>query len=601
MTDVYDPAFETAMQNSTIHSANCLPSGTQLGPFQLSDVVGEGGFGIVYLARDTQLDRTVAIKEYMPSSLAGRSERRTVAVRPQHKSIFDAGLKSFINEARLLAKFSHPALVQVHQFFEQNDTAYMVMRYYEGITLSRMVTEKSVQISEERLAMWGKKLLDAIEVLHRAECFHRDIAPDNILIQPDGSPILLDFGAARKIIGDMAHAMTMVLKPGYAPIEQYADEGSMRQGAWTDVYQMAAVMYFAITGKTPSSSVSRMIEDTQPALASLTVAGFRPEFLAAIDHALALRPENRPQSIAEFRRLLGWEQESATPETGAERVSAPSSAAAKSNAAPPAPLPPTVPVLHPAPAPLESPEPQEPPEPLASPPHETIAPPEAGTNVSRRAPRYLAVGAVLAALGIAGTALAILGTTDAPPAGQTAAANERHEEASAWLHAKSIGTVDALTSFLAKHPEGPHAREARQSLAELAENPQAPLSQAAGRQQVAYAPPPANAPVVPEKAPAAQPAQPQNAPAETVAARENARPASKGLLKLQIAPWGRVFIDGSRRPVLSPPVSEIELAPGTHLVHIGNDSENTHRTSVDIKAGEATILAHQFEQTSERE
>lgn len=594
------------MQNPTIHSANCLPSGTQLGPFQLSDVVGEGGFGIVYLARDTQLDRTVAIKEYMPSSLAGRSERRTVAVRPQHKSIFDAGLKSFINEARLLAKFSHPALVQVHQFFEQNDTAYMVMRYYEGSTLSRMVTEKSVQISEERLAMWGKKLLDAIEVLHRAECFHRDIAPDNILIQPDGSPILLDFGAARKIIGDMAHAMTMVLKPGYAPIEQYADEGSMRQGAWTDVYQMAAVMYFAITGKTPSSSVSRMIEDTQPALALLPLAGFRPEFLAAIDHALALRPENRPQSIAEFRRLLGWEQASATPETDAERVSTPSSAtpaAAKSNAAPPAPLPPTVPVLHPAPEPQKPQEPPnlpESPESWASPPHESMPPPEARPNVSRRAPRYLAVGAVLAALGIAGTALAILGTTDTPPAGQTAAANERHEEASAWLHAKGIGTVDALTSFLARHPEGTHAREARQSLAKLAENPQAPLSQATGRQQVVIPPPPANAPAAPEKSPVAPPAQMQSTPAETVAARENVRPASKGLLKLQIAPWGRVFIDGSRRPVLSPPVREIELAPGIHLVHIGNDSENTLRTSVDIKAGETTILAHQFEQSSER-
>ncbi|KEH12104.1 hypothetical protein GY15_23480 [Delftia sp. 670] len=193
------------------------------------DVIGEGGFGIVYKARDLSLDREVAIKEYMPSALAGRQSSHQVHVRSQHRGAFDAGLRSFINEARLLARFSHPTLVHVYRFFEAGGTAYMVMRHYEGQTLGQVLKASSGRMDQAGLSALLIPLLDVLEVLHAQDCFHRDIAPDNIFVQRDGSPVLLDFGAARRIIGDMTQALTMVLKPGFAPIEQYVDDGAMPQ------------------------------------------------------------------------------------------------------------------------------------------------------------------------------------------------------------------------------------------------------------------------------------------------------------------------------------------------------------------------------------
>ena len=282
-----------------------LAPGTLLRDYRVERVLGEGGFGIVYLAFDVALERQVAIKEYLPSSMAARaSDGMTVVVKSAaHAETFSLALRSFVNEARLLARFDHPALVKVHQFWEQHGTAYMVMPFYEGPTLRRVLADLGRPATEAEVSAWLMPLLDTLEVLHADQCYHRDIAPDNILITASG-PLLLDFGAARRVIGDLTHALTAVLKPGYAPIEQYGDSPDMAQGPWTDIFALASVLYGAIGGVRPVPSVERIMADRMRPLSEIAAGRFRAGFLAAVDRALALRPEHRPQNVAEFRRLL---------------------------------------------------------------------------------------------------------------------------------------------------------------------------------------------------------------------------------------------------------------------------------------------------------
>ena len=282
-----------------------LPLGTHLRDYEITGLIGEGGFGIVYLAWDHSLQRKVAIKEYMPAAMASRvaGSSAIVVKSERHLDTFKAGLKSFVNEARLLARFDHPALVKVYRFWEENGTAYMAMPFYEGPTLKSALAELGHAPSEAQLRAWLAPLLDALTVMHAAQCFHRDIAPDNILLTASG-PLLLDFGAARRVIGDMTHALTVVLKPGYAPIEQYGDVASMSQGAWTDIYALACVVYYAITGKTPTSSVERLMDDRLQPIAVEAKGRYGDGFLRAIDAALAVRPQDRPQNEAQFRALL---------------------------------------------------------------------------------------------------------------------------------------------------------------------------------------------------------------------------------------------------------------------------------------------------------
>ena len=282
-----------------------LPVGTRLRDYEINDLIGEGGFGIVYLAWDHSLQRKVAVKEYMPASMASRLNGSSAIVvkSDRHVDTFRAGLKSFVNEARLLARFDHPSLVKVYRFWEENGTAYMVMPFYDGPTLKAALAELGHVPSEAELRRWLAPLLDALAVMHASQCYHRDIAPDNILLTPTG-PLLLDFGAARRVIGDMTHALTVVLKPGYAPIEQYGDVATMAQGAWTDLYALACVVYYAITGKTPMSSVERLMDDRLEPLGVAAAGRYSHAFLSAIDLALAVRPQDRPQNERQFRALL---------------------------------------------------------------------------------------------------------------------------------------------------------------------------------------------------------------------------------------------------------------------------------------------------------
>lgn len=297
---------DNASDVTAIGSENCLPIGARLAEFEVTGIIGEGGFGIVYLAFDHSLQRTVAIKEYMPAALAARGQEQSVLLRSKrHQETFATGLKSFINEARLLAHFDHSALIKVYRFWEQNKTAYMAMRYYEGRTLKNIVKNDPGLVTEAWLKPMLQSILEALDALYKVQILHRDISPDNIMIQANGEAVLLDFGAARQIIGDLTHELTVILKPGYAPVEQYVDDSSMQQGPWTDIYALSAVVYSAIVKKTPPTSVARMLQDPMEPLQNGSYSGFSKEFLSAIDKGLAIKPQDRPQSIAEFSRLLG--------------------------------------------------------------------------------------------------------------------------------------------------------------------------------------------------------------------------------------------------------------------------------------------------------
>ncbi|WP_290874146.1 serine/threonine-protein kinase, partial [Aquabacterium sp.] len=294
-------------------SGNALPVGHRLHEFEIEGLIGEGGFGIVYLARDTTLQRTVAIKEYMPAALASRGPDLAVSVRSERqRETFALGLRSFVNEARLLASFDHAALVKVYRFWEDHGTAYMVMPFYEGPTLKNWLRERGHAPDEAWLKALLAPLLDALATLHADAVYHRDIAPDNILLLGADKPLLLDFGAARRVIGDATQALTVFLKPGYAPVEQYAEVPSMKQGPWTDVYALCAVLYAVIMGKAPPPSVGRMMKDDMVPLAEAAAGRYTAPFLAAIDAGLVVDPTQRIPDIPTLRdRLYAVRQPSA--------------------------------------------------------------------------------------------------------------------------------------------------------------------------------------------------------------------------------------------------------------------------------------------------
>ncbi len=311
-----------------------LPRGTLLQEFVVERVLGVGGYSVVYLARDTRLDRRVALKEYLPATLALRAPDGTVVPRlPRFQAFFDKGLDSFLNEARLLGSFDHPALLKVYRFWAERGTAYMVMPYYEGVTLRRWLADLGAPPSERWLRQLAEPLARALAVLHAERCYHRDVAPDNVLLLYDrGSapsyleqaprPLLLDFGAARRVIGDATQNLTAILKSGYSPVEQYEGETSARQGPWTDVYALAAVLYTAVTGKSPGSSVSRVVRDDLLPAVQAGQGRYSESFLAAIDAGLAVLPERRPQSMQALIALFDRPVQAPAPPAVVQEVAA---------------------------------------------------------------------------------------------------------------------------------------------------------------------------------------------------------------------------------------------------------------------------------------
>jgi TonB family protein len=295
-----------------IDHVHALPEGYQLQEYVISETLGFGGFGITYLARDTHLNKLVAIKEYLPSELAVRMDGSTVTAKSQQDTdSFDWGLRRFLDEARTVAQFDHPNIVKIHRFFEQNGTGYIVMEFIEGRTLSDIL-KRFGTIPEQQIRNWLWPIIEGLKEVHAAGYLHRDIKPQNIMIRNEGRSCLLDFGAARLAVGGKTRALTSVMTPGFAPLEQYSSKGN--QGPWTDIYSLGAVMHLCITGKRPEDAIDRSLEDSLESPEAAGERDYTQNLLTGVKAALALREVDRPQNLNDWLTILdGHEQDITAP------------------------------------------------------------------------------------------------------------------------------------------------------------------------------------------------------------------------------------------------------------------------------------------------
>ena len=299
-----------------------LPSGTELaGDFRIKRVLGAGGFGITYLADELALARQVTIKEYFPTDYAARKNELAAYPRSRETAAdYKWGLERFIEEAQTLARFDHPNIVRVYRYFRANNTGYMVLQFEEGGSFKTWLRGLGRAPRQTELDALIGPLLDALEVIHKGDFLHRDIAPDNIIVRRDKTPVLIDFGSARGEIASQSRTVSALVKPGYSPYEQYAST-TRQQGPWTDIYALAATFYQAICGKRPPDAPSRMVKDDYVPARDAAIGSYRSGFLAAIDKALRLEVNERPQSIAEWRgQLLAPEPKPAAAKGGRARI-----------------------------------------------------------------------------------------------------------------------------------------------------------------------------------------------------------------------------------------------------------------------------------------
>ncbi|MFO1202010.1 MAG: serine/threonine-protein kinase [Tabrizicola sp.] len=287
-----------------------LLPGTSLfhGQYRITRFINSGGFGITYLAKDS-LDREVVIKECFSSTFCRRTETRVRARSQSTRDQMARIVKSFLNEARSLAKLSHPHIVGVHQVFEDNDTAYMALDYIRGYDLLEIIDEGKATLTPDQIVGIAVKLVSAIGYIHANDLLHCDISPDNIFINQDGEPILIDFGAARRSAQGEAQKYSglSVVKDGYSPHELYAAGGN--SGAWSDIYSLAASLYHAISGAAPENCQTRlaaMAEKRPDPCKPLAgrFAGYPAGFLESIDRAMAVVPAKRFQTAADWQAVL---------------------------------------------------------------------------------------------------------------------------------------------------------------------------------------------------------------------------------------------------------------------------------------------------------
>ncbi len=279
-----------------------LPSGTRVDHYVIREVLGAGGFGITYLAEHEALGKQYAIKEYFPHAFSVR-QGMTVRATSASDGTYKWGLDRFVTEARALAKFKHPAIVDVNSIFEANGTAYIVLGYEAGADMSAWLKSLGRMPTQEELDRLLGPLLSALEEIHRHNMMHRDISPDNLLIREDGRPVLIDFGSARESIRGRARALSAIVKHGYSPPEQYSSRPEL-QGPWTDIYALSATLYRAISGKLPPDATERIVRDDVLPLARVSKGAYRASFLDAIDRGLRMKVEERPQTIVEWREML---------------------------------------------------------------------------------------------------------------------------------------------------------------------------------------------------------------------------------------------------------------------------------------------------------
>jgi serine/threonine protein kinase len=288
---------------------DALPVGHHLADYVIESVLGFGGFGVTYLARDEQLGSEVAIKEYLPQDISGRIEETRVLPNPDAPNgirDYQWGLKEFLHEARNLVQFKHPNIVRVLRFMEANGTAYMVMEYEHGESLSHYLKHKpGRRLDEKELLRIFLPVLNGLGAVHKAGMLHLDIKPDNIYLRTDHTPMLIDFGSARQAISGGEHAQRITLTHGFAPIEQYPDKG--KPGPWTDLYAIGASMYYCICARRPEISINRyqtLLRHQADPVTPAVKAGegrYSRYLLECIDWALQIYPKDRPQSVQELQ------------------------------------------------------------------------------------------------------------------------------------------------------------------------------------------------------------------------------------------------------------------------------------------------------------
>ncbi|CAE6806389.1 serine/threonine protein kinase [Paraburkholderia haematera] len=653
-----DPLFKERMtaapDEGHAGGSRPLPIGHRLGEFELDSVLGIGGFGIVYRAFDRTLQRTVAVKEYMPSLLARRGGDFTVCLRADRfAQAFDSGRAAFLNEARLLAQFDHPDLVKVLQFWQNHGTAYMVMPFYEGQTLKQRAATHAPMGEAELMSLLAA-LLGALGTLHRAQCFHRDISLDNVLIRADGKPVLLDFGAARKSIGDAVDETSVMLKPGYAPIEQYTDDPAFVQGPWTDIYSLGALVHAMIVGEPPAAAVVRSIQDTWQPLASREFPGrerYSRPFLEAIDCALQLRIADRPDSVAAFAQLLGLRDAGAGMYIAGDRSQGMREPAALSAGAQ------GIATAGIAAAAAQPNEPQAgandlPGVPRPSSAGEMSRPSDADAGGKDQSGAVIqgATGLLNDASGSAAEASLIAETPEVTQS--EPAANGQHDDlrlgaqrpgghrpyriagALVLIVAACVGTFKLL-QFAIRVPEQHAAAattpEVQAPVVVVPREPAPPLAQAVPVQP----PQAAHASGASESAPhepveqanaAAAPATAASAPdsiaadaqaasasitadaqaasaagasgqsaTQRVAAGDDRKTAKLVAVRFQVYPWGEVYVGGVKRGV-SPPLKTLTLAPGTYDIEIRNGELPPMRRTVQLDAGGGPVsISYTFE------
>ncbi len=301
-----------------VEHRNALPAGYEFQGYRIEGVLGAGGFGITYKATDLGLNRLVAIKEYLPSDIATRDVDGTTVqpIASSSERDYRWGLSRFRQEAETLVNFRHPNIVSVYRFFEENQTAYMVMEYQDGENLATIL-EKAGALEESEIREILDPLLDGLEIVHSKNVWHRDIKPENIFIHRDGTPVLIDFGAARQSLSERSRTMTAIVSSGFAPFEQYQAKGN--QGPWSDIYALGATLYRAMTGKRPPDAPDRVMGDEMVPLHGAARQRYGDALTAAVEAALRVNPEARPQSVAAFRAMLAGHE----PQT--VRVGAPNS------------------------------------------------------------------------------------------------------------------------------------------------------------------------------------------------------------------------------------------------------------------------------------
>ena len=310
-----DGSPKEAGKNGSTHYF-ALAAGSKLFEFEIISVLGYGGFGITYLAMDTLLEERVALKEFFPNDLAVRVTDATVRAKSGgEQPEFQAGLKTFLTEARLMARFRHRNIVHVRRFFELHGTGYIVQDYENGQTLSERLDRGPIGEPEFRQILAG--VLDGLEAVHNRAVLHRDVKPDNIILREDGTPVLIDFGAARDFASQRSRSMTAIAAGSYTSPEQWGAGG--QQGPWSDLYALGATLYRCATGTSPPTSLQRLRTDPLVPATTAAKGKYDPALLRTIDWMLAVDETQRPASIEAVRGALA--SGSATPQTDEETSS----------------------------------------------------------------------------------------------------------------------------------------------------------------------------------------------------------------------------------------------------------------------------------------